>query len=511
MRRLWLILFLLAPLWLLASDASARPGGGHSYSGGGGGSYGGGSSSYGGGSSSYGGGYSSYSSDYDSDYSGGGDLGPGGAIAAIIVIGLIVIFGLISTVNESYPNDSSWNSMPYVPPPPPPDLNQLRNLDPEFSSVLFEDFMYHLFVAAHQARIDADQLATLAPHFNKKALNKLGTREPVGKHIDRVVIGSMTVIRLSIPSSPVTYDGSPYYVNLAIRFESNMRIGEGENAQKYYVDETWYLSRAATAQSVPPERMRATLCSNCGAPFAGSEERVCSSCDEMVSDGRHGWVVTNMIVSRHESRPTSLTGYAPEVGTGDLTRFQKGLPVKLKSLHTDDPAFTQEGLKARARLIFGEMYQAWNDDEIARVRPYVSDGLFNYLRYWLQAYRHEELENWVEDYRTTKLSIAKVVRDSHFDAVTIRVWATGKDYTLNKEGAVVGGSSKKHRQFSEYWTLIRSAFFNDTATTEKKCPQCGAEQKISMAGNCEFCQAHITSGEFDWVLSKIEQDESYRG
>ncbi len=32
-----------------------------------------------------------------------------------------------------------------------------------------------------------------------------------------------------------------------------------------------------------------------------------------------------------------------------------------------------------------------------------------------------------------------------------------------------------------------------------------------MAGNCEFCQAHITSGEFDWVLSKIEQDESYLG
>jgi hypothetical protein len=35
-----------------------------------------------------------------------------------------------------------------------------------------------------------------------------------------------------------------------------------------------------------------------------------------------------------------------------------------------------------------------------------------------------------------------------------------------------------------------------------------------MAGNCRACRAcraHVTSGEFDWVLSKIEQDESYAG
>jgi hypothetical protein len=32
-----------------------------------------------------------------------------------------------------------------------------------------------------------------------------------------------------------------------------------------------------------------------------------------------------------------------------------------------------------------------------------------------------------------------------------------------------------------------------------------------MAGRCNHCDAKITSGEFDWVLSKIEQDESYTG
>jgi len=34
---------------------------------------------------------------------------------------------------------------------------------------------------------------------------------------------------------------------------------------------------------------------------------------------------------------------------------------------------------------------------------------------------------------------------------------------------------------------------------------------VNMAGYCEYCKAKVTSGEFDWVLSKIEQDEAYHG
>jgi hypothetical protein len=43
------------------------------------------------------------------------------------------------------------------------------------------------------------------------------------------------------------------------------------------------------------------------------------------------------------------------------------------------------------------------------------------------------------------------------------------------------------------------------------CPNCGAALKINRAGVCEYCQGKVTSGEFDWVLSRIEQDEAYRG
>ena len=41
------------------------------------------------------------------------------------------------------------------------------------------------------------------------------------------------------------------------------------------------------------------------------------------------------------------------------------------------------------------------------------------------------------------------------------------------------------------------------------CPNCGAPLDINRTGNCNQCQAEITSGDFDWVLSKIEQDDDY--
>jgi hypothetical protein len=32
-----------------------------------------------------------------------------------------------------------------------------------------------------------------------------------------------------------------------------------------------------------------------------------------------------------------------------------------------------------------------------------------------------------------------------------------------------------------------------------------------MAGHCEYCRVKVVSGQFDWVLSRIEQDDTYDG
>jgi hypothetical protein len=73
------------------------------------------------------------------------------------------------------------------------------------------------------------------------------------------------------------------------------------------------------------------------------------------------------------------------------------------------------------------------------------------------------------------------------------------------------GNRSRERPYSEYWTLIRGAATRGKARTDPACPNCGAPLKIGMAGNCEYCHAKVVTGDFDWVLSRIEQDEAYGG
>jgi hypothetical protein len=96
--------------------------------------------------------------------------------------------------------------------------------------------------------------------------------------------------------------------------------------------------------------------------------------------------------------------------------------------------------------------------------------------------------------------------------VAVRLWGTGRDVTTEAaSGRVVGGSARRPRRYSEYWTLIRGASVRGAPRTEKACPSCGGPLAVSMAGNCEYCGTLVTSGAFDWVLSRIEQDDVYAG
>jgi hypothetical protein len=105
----------------------------------------------------------------------------------------------------------------------------------------------------------------------------------------------------------------------------------------------------------------------------------------------------------------------------------------------------------------------------------------------------------------------KVSVDAAYEAITCRMHATMRDSTVRvKDGAVVGGDPRSPRAFTEYWTFLRRPGASGTQPDDR-CPNCGAPLKISQAGICEYCQASVTRGQFDWVLSRIEQDEDYAG
>lgn len=501
--RRWLcILGLLAlcGLLLLPGLAFARPGGGQGYSGGGGGD-------------------------------GGGD-GDGGLAFLLIRLWIQFVFaypeiGVPVTVviivivvarqrRKAKAGPQRWDSAPPKEPPQRPasrDLDQIRNLDPEFSVVLFEDFAYALFARAHQARSSQRDLEALSPYLGPAARNHLAQRRPVGAPVHGVVIGALRVLDLTIPSSAAAPPGAPPpQVVVQLEFEANMTVGMAGADHAHYVQERWRLVRNANVTSKPPEQVRSFQCPNCGAPFGPEGGERCEYCGQVVSGGRFDWSVETIDLIRLEERPPALTADVEEVGSNWPTILHPKLNARWVELAREDPQVTQAALDARLRLIYDELNAAWSRRDLGGARPYVSDGLFDYLQYWVTAYERQGLRNALEGMRIVEWKTVKVLRDRHYDSLTVRLWGSGRDYTVRQTtGDVVSGDPKHDRFYSEYWTLIRGAGVRGAPRSDKSCPNCGAPLDVNMAGACEHCGAKITSGQFDWVLSKIEQDDSYTG
>ena len=470
-------------------------------------------------------------------YSGGGSSGGGGDGGGLIYLVIRLLFWLIFhhpligiplTIVIVYAfikyqkrtgaaGSQRWDSAPSRVAAPAPrasrDLDDLRTLDPEFSVVLFEDFAYALFARAHQARSSERDLEALSPYLSSTVRAHLARRPPVGAPVSGVVIGAMRVAALSIPpAAGAAPGGPPPRVVVTLEFEANMTVGAAGAESTQYIKEVWRLERDASVQSKPPERALSFSCPNCGAPFGPEGGDRCQYCGEVVSGGRFDWSVEAIDLARLEERPPALTSNVREAGTDFPTIFHPQLNARWAELVREDPGVTQEGLNARLQLIYGELNAGWSRRDLAAVRPFVSDGLFNYLQYWIAAYEKQGLRNVLEGMRIVDWKTVKIVRDRHYDSLAVRLWGSGRDTTVREAtGEVVSGDPRRDRLYSEYWTLIRGAGVRGTPRADKSCPNCGAPLDVNMAGQCEHCGAKITSGEFDWVLSKIEQDDSYTG
>ncbi|MBK8996286.1 MAG: TIM44-like domain-containing protein [Myxococcales bacterium] len=381
------------------------------------------------------------------------------------------------------------------------ELEALKAQDPDFSIVCFEDFVYALYTEAHTAR-GAGKLDTLAPYLRPEARAALAA---LGTHpVSTVVVGSMRYDLVHV---------TPSEADVVIELEANYtEAPAGGSPTSYWVAESWTFTRKAGARSRPPDRVRVFVCPNCGAPLDRVIGGSCGYCQAVVDTGAFDWVVGEISVMGREARPPMLTGTTEETGSELPTRIDAGLGQALAALAARDPTFQKEALFARVGVIFQTMQVAWSSLAWDKARPYLSDNLWTAQTYWIEAYRRSGLRNVMENPRIGRLELARVTSDRWFDAITLRVFATGLDYTVrDSDGQVVGGDRKREREYTEYWTLIRASGAKGPARTDPVCPSCGAPLALDAAGHCGHCRVKLTSGQFDWVLSRIEQDEVYEG
>jgi predicted lipid-binding transport protein (Tim44 family) len=504
-----LLFALLLALVLAPAIASARPGGGHSFGGGGGGSH---SSGGGGGSHSSGGG----GGFHFSSHSHGSGSGGGGDIALMLLccgIGLVLIVAQAATKRSYEWSSTTSGSEPQqlelaAPSPRPVHTDALARHDPGFSRVLLDDFLHEIYVRAHQARGDSQATLELAPYLSPEARSELSMRgRGAVVAVGQVVVASSRLVRLAIHEQQDS-------ARLRVEYESNyteVYEGDAKPSARIYAREVWTFTRKLSARSRAPDQVHAFNCPSCGAPVAIDQDKSCTSCGADYERAEHEWRCIGIKLADEETTPPALGGYQPERGTDLPTVRSYKLDERIAELRAHDPAFDVDAVVVRVAALYDRLNLAWSSLRWELVRPWCTDRFWLSQSYWIDAYRDQGLRNEMRDARVDRIELVKLAHDAWFWAATVRIFATAVDITVHEaSGRVVGGSSAP-RSYSEYWTLVRSVDRRGAASSSNACPNCGAPLSVGMTGNCDHCGVKVTGGAYDWVLSKIEQDDVYEG
>ncbi len=399
----------------------------------------------------------------------------------------------------------STSSKPARAPRAAGSIAALRKADEGFSMPAFEDFVQLLHRRATAAAVGGS-FEPLSAFVSPEAAAALVSAHTGRSAVRDVVLGGIAVRSVQL--------GARQRIVLTLQ-GTREEVTSGP-AQRVHVTETWTLERDGTAVSLAPEDMLRMGCPSCASALETDTMGRCKSCGTAVTKGQLQWIVTAVEVGAREPYK------APEVGLlsgGDEPSYRDPVLIDpnfgaaYRSLFARHPDLDPRALEERVRSVYFALQAAWSAGKWDDARPFVTDPMYETLRFWMEGYALHGLQNKLDDVKLEKQQIVKIDVDAWYEAVTIRVWGSMKDSTIEvATGKVVGGNATKARRFSEYWTFLRAAGTGGATSDSLHCPSCGANlDKISNTGVCGYCDTRITSGRFDWVLSRIHQTAEYQG
>ncbi len=383
---------------------------------------------------------------------------------------------------------------------------ELKKTDANFSKTLFIDFVASIYTK-YYAWQGTRKFNYLVPFFTE--FDHAYTKKTASTYSE-IVIGSINITEVKLNSEVET---------ILVEIQSNYTKKTDnvkDNYIRYIVTEKWLFKRKTGIVSAEPEKMRELSCPSCGANARFTGAGKCRSCGNIITNGEMQWFVTSNTKSVKLFRTDGLAHYETEKGTFAPTISHPYLDeYKLKfaenhKLNWDK--WSSKFEKEIANDYFVKSYKAWSVNKLDGVRNLLSDRLYESWLFWISNYKKEGLTNKLDDVSVQKTEFVNIEFDKFYETATVRVHASCKDYVIDKDGKVKGGSKKKLRKFSEYWTFIRRTGVEKDSYDYGTCPNCGAPaDKMGQSGICGYCKSKISTGDFSWVLAGITQDEVYKG
>ncbi len=372
-----------------------------------------------------------------------------------------------------------------------------------------EPVLFEFVQLIHRRALNAHSTGSwdaLAPFVSESG------RNAVAKAYKRVASFS-DVVHAGVRLGSVRQSGGRQHLAVTL-LGSRIETRDGRD-QPTYFEELWSFERDATATSLAPEQTMRLGCPSCGSAIETDSAGACVYCHTPITAGQLQWQATGVRidVSRAIVPPrVSRFGGGDEPGALVPSVVDPALGTRYRAFTGRHADFNQQAFLDRSKGIFTELQAAWSAGDWSKARPFVTDPLYNTLRFQVESYEKNGLHNRIADLDIERTDVVKVSQDAWYDAITVRVWASARDWTERDDGTVVGGNDRIRRRFSEYWTFLRAQGSGSSAHDVSSCPSCGAAlDRINAAGICGYCESRIVSGRFDWVLSRIDQPEVYQG
>jgi len=188
---------------------------------------------------------------------------------------------------------------------------------------------------------------------------------------------------------------------------------------------------------------------------------------------------------------------------------------EIQRLRANDPNFDEQAFYHRVDLAFGKIQVAWCSQNLAGVRPFISDGVHE--RFTLQ-FAEQRAQGWrdqMDNIAVHGISFTELRSDGLFDELSVRIDASAADYHVSlTDGRPLRGTAAPER-FVEIWSFLRHRGAvtqpGKAGLIEGNCPNCGAPVELNQSANCSHCKALLRSGQYDWVLSEITQEVEWHG
>ncbi len=179
-----------------------------------------------------------------------------------------------------------------------------------------------------------------------------------------------------------------------------------------------------------------------------------------------------------------------------------------------DPQFDQAIFLQRVVNGFVTTQNAWSEQDLRRCRAFISDGVRERFDLYIAMQKAENIRNRMQDVAVTASEVVSATSDRHFDTIHVRLTASAISYNedLTTGKRVSGNSDRLPITFTEIWSFSRRPGVKTHTTAsvlEGRCPNCGGPVQIVDKAECPQCRSVVNSGQYDWVLAEITQDEEW--